>query len=331
MSVAAHSTEASVTARRVAALRHARPRNRFLRVSLGLFLLLLAASWFFGDFRPADTFSNRRGRNLQRFLGEIRPWPLREKTPEGLRAAPWDWGVFATWVRERLDEGGSDRDTEGGAEAMVGTLAISVLAIVLAAFASLLLCGLAARNVATPQPFVPGAAPPGVAARWMWRGVVGGARVALVLLRALPVYILAYLIMGVLGSPAWPAILALAIHNTGILGRLTAETIENVERKPLVALRALGAGRVKIATTAIWPAILPRFLLYFFYRWETCVREATVLGILHLATLGWLIDESKAGGFRYDEMVFFIFLGVLLVLGGDLVSALVRRAVRRAT
>ena len=55
----------------------------------------------------------------------------------------------------------------------------------------------------------------------------------------MPEYILAYLIMSMLGSPAWPAVLALAIHNTGILGRLHAETIENVERRPLAALRAL--------------------------------------------------------------------------------------------
>jgi len=325
MSVAAHQTEV-----RIAALKRARPRNRFLRVSLAVFLLLLGASWFLGDFHPTDTFSSRRGENLERFLGEVRPWPLREKTPDGMRAKPWDWAVFGTWVGERLDEGVSGRDTEGGTAAAMGTLAISVLAIVLAAFASLFVCWFAARNIATPQPFAPGAAPPGAVARWGWRAVVGVTRVGLVLLRALPEYILAYLIMSMLGSPAWPAILALAIHNTGILGRLTAETIENVERGPSVALRALGAGRARIATTAIWPAILPRFLLYFFYRWETCVREATVLGILHLASLGWLIDESKAGGFRYDEMVFFIFLGVVLVLGGDLVSALVRRTVRRA-
>jgi len=92
----------------------------------------------------------------------------------------------------------------------------------------------------------------------------------------------------------------------------------------------LGAGRARIAAVGIWPAIMPRFLLYFFYRWETCVREATVLGILGLASLGWLIDEAKTA-FKYDEMAFFILLGVALVLGGDMVSAVCRRLVRRAS
>ena len=76
--------------------------------------------------------------------------------------------------------------------------------------------------------------------------------------------------------------------------------------------------------------MLPRFLTYFFYRWETCVREATVLGILGMASLGWLIDESKVA-FKYDEMLFFIGLGVVIVLLGDLLSAFARGIVRRAS
>ena len=80
---------------------------------------------------------------------------------------------------------------------------------------------------------------------------------------------------------------------------------------------------------AIVPAGLPRFLLYFFYRWETCVREATVLGMLGMASLGYLILDARAGN-RYDEMLFYVLLGVGLVLAGDLVSAAVRRVVRRA-
>ena len=95
------------------------------------------------------------------------------------------------------------------------------------------------------------------------------------------------------------------------------------------ALRATGAGRLQIALAGILPLSINRFLLYLFYRWETCVREATVLGMLGMASLGYMIMEARAGN-RYDEMLFFVLLGVGLVLLGDLVSALVRRAVRRA-
>ena len=316
----------------VAALWRARHRSTFTRVSLALFAALLVGSWFLGGFDLADTFSPARARNFERFASEVRPYVLRERGPDGiLRDKPWDWEVYGGWVHERLTEGVSGRDTPGGIESAIGTLAISVLAIVLASLASLVFCGFAARNLATPQPFAAGGAPPTALQRWSWRMVVGGTRAVLIVQRSLPEYILAYLLLAILQSPAWPAVLALAIHNTGILGRLHAETIENVHTRPLSALRALGAGRVKIAAVGIFPAILPRFLTYFFYRWETCVREATVLGLLGMASLGWLIDEAQVSGFKYDEMVFFIGLGVVIVLLGDLVSALARRVVRRAS
>ena len=60
--------------------------------------------------------------------------------------------------------------------------------------------------------------------------------------------------------------------------------------EPLRALRGMGAGRRQIVLTALWPISLGRLLLYFFYRWETCVREATVLGMLGVAVgipVGW--------------------------------------------
>ncbi len=75
--------------------------------------------------------------------------------------------------------------------------------------------------------------------------------------------------------------------------------------------------------------ILPRFLLFFFYRWETCVREATVLGMLGIVSLGYWIVDTRARN-HYDEMFFFVLLGAGIVLVGDLVSAVAREVVRRA-
>ena len=79
---------------------------------------------------------------------------------------------------------------------------------------------------------------------------------------------------------------------------------------------------------AALPVALPRFLLFFFYRWETCVREATVLGMLGIVSLGFWIQDARARNF-YDEMVFLILLGALLVIIGDVISTLVRAYVRR--
>jgi phosphonate transport system permease protein len=78
------------------------------------------------------------------------------------------------------------------------------------------------------------------------------------------------------------------------------------------------------------PLVMPRFLLFFFYRWETCVREATVLGMLGIVSLGFYIQDARARQ-HYDVMVALIVLGSALVVIGDLVSAAAREAVRRSS
>ena len=124
--------------------------------------------------------------------------------------------------------------------------------------------------------------------------------------------------------------LALALHNSGIIGKLSAEVIEDLPREQLRSLTSIGASRLQIVMAAVAPAALPRLLLFFFYRWETCVREATVLGMLGIVSLGFWIQDARARNF-YDEMFFLILLGAFIVMIGDVVSTLVRAYVRRAS
>ncbi len=294
----------------VDALRRARPRSRLLRVSLLALAALVAYAWLSGDIHVDDLFTQQRADNLRRFLRQ-------DVTPYALRGT--DWGPI-----EYLRFAGglvADRGLDG----MLATLGIAVLAIVLAGTAGLALAFLAARNVASPTPFgdtlVPGSR--------AWRALSAGVRAALILLRAIPEYVWAFLLLAMLGPSAWPAVLALAIHNAGILGKLDAETVENLDPRPLTAWRGLGGSRAQVAWLAALPMASNRFLLYFFYRFETCVREATVLGMLGVVSLGYWIQDSRAKQF-YDEMVVFVALGAVLVLLADVASALMRRALRRA-
>jgi len=200
-----------------------------------------------------------------------------------------------------------------------------VLASLLALLASLA----AARNVSTPEPFLPGPRPPSPRRRAFWHGVVWATRVALIVVRAIPEYVWAFILLILLGPGAWPGVLALALHNSGILGKLFAEVVENGDPRTPRALRALGATRLEIAAVSIWPDALNRFLLFFFYRWETCVREATVLGLLGFAGLGYRILQAKAA-IRWDEMMLWTLLGSALILAGDFVSARARSFIRHA-
>ena len=126
----------------------------------------------------------------------------------------------------------------------------------------------------------------------------------------------------------WPAILALAIHNAGILGKLGAELIDNADTRTPSALRSMGLSRTQIALADLAPALSPKWLAYFFYRWETCIRESVVLGMLGIATLGYYVSDARSRDW-YDEMLFFILLGTALVLLIEAFSTLSRAYIRK--
>jgi phosphonate transport system permease protein len=299
----------------IAALYRARPRSRFVRASLAAFAAFAAYAWIGSDIGLGDFDLSRRMDNAQRFFETVVPYPIA-------RLGHWDSRVAIEWAGDLLKN--------GGWQALGTTLAISVAAIVLAGLWGALASTLAARNLIRADGLIDAPTPVSATRRALTASWIAVVRSGLIFLRAIPEYIWAFLLIKIFGFTAWPAVLALAIHNAGILGKLGSETIEDVEPERARAFMAAGATRAQTLLAAIGPEILPRFLLYFFYRWETCVREATVLGMLGVLSLGSLVRDARAANF-YDEMLFYIFLGSGLVLLGDLLSAGVRAALRRAT
>ncbi|NOX49554.1 MAG: ABC transporter permease subunit [Gammaproteobacteria bacterium] len=289
-----------------------RPKNWPVRISVGFMFALMGIAWLAGDFFTADTFAQSRQANVERFLHELLPFPLHN--------VDFDWAVAARWGWEILED--------KGFEALYTTFLISVAAIVLASVVGALLTIPAARNIATDQPFGLYHGSPSVVSRLLWKIVFVVTRGVLILLRSIPEYVWAFLLLALLGPTVWSIVLALALHNAGILGKLSAEVTEDLPPAPLRALHALGASRAHVSVMAVLPVAFPRFLLFFFYRWETCVREATVLGMLGIASLGFWIQEARTRNF-YDEMIFLVLLGVILIIVGDVFSSLARRWLRR--
>lgn len=307
-------TNAPSTSRaaRVAALRRARPRDRGLRAALALGAFALVAVWPLAGLAPAELFSERRRRNLGSFLDDIRPRPFRDQD--------FDFGLFVDWIGELM----SNR----GTEALTGTLALSFVAITGAAVIALVLAPFAARTLTRARPYLDAARPASAPLRLAWNTLGGATRLLAVLMRALPEYLLAFVFAAMLPSATWPAVFALALHNGGILVRLVGESVENLPPQTPTHLRGLGATRGQLAATVFAPTLRGRFLVYVAYRWETCVREATVLGMLGFGSIGFAILDARTRG-RYDELVFFVALGAAVVMLGDLASALVRRSLRR--
>lgn len=270
---------------------------------------LVVWAWTTNDRLMGRLSAERRWTNFQNFVGELIPSPVR-KSGDWSDAIPWAWELLV----------------DGGFAALLMTLGIASAAIIIASVSVLPFLPLASRKLARPDPVgiwqgkISGAASRG------WRFVGASTRFLFVLARAIPEYILAFLLISLLGLQAWPLVLALAIHNFGILGRLFGEVVENSDSSLAEPPLAAGAGRFKVFGTIQLPALFNRFLIYFFYRWETCTKDATVLGMLGLLTLGHLIALAK--GFFWDRMFFYILLASFVILIGDLVSTLIRKWLR---
>lgn len=294
---------------RVAGLRRNRERNPFLWISAILVLLGVVLAWATSNPLLGRLSAERRWLNFKNFAGELVPAPVRKSG---------DWGDALPWAWELL--------TDEGFLALMTTFGIATAAIILSGTLVLPLLPLASRQLARVDPFGLRAGKANRVARLFWNLAGPLVRFAFVLCRSLPEYLIAFLLISLLGLQVWPLVLALAIHNLGILGRLWGEVVENADDSAAIRAYAAGQGRVGAFATTTLPGVFNRFLIYFFYRWETCVKDATVLGMLGLLTLGKLIALSK--GFFWDQMLFYVLLGGSVIVLGDLFSMALRRWLR---
>ena len=304
-------------------LRRTAPRDWVVRGGVLATVLLTLLCWNVGKELGADLTTDQRSERMSRFLTKLTPAPVRPENrlatgSERVEAFRGKTGEVADWA--------GDLWTRNGAEALLNPVAIASAAIVLAGVGAALLLPLGSRALARGDPFgVLGAASRGV--RFLWAAVGFFTRSLFVLGRAVPEYVYAFLLVGLLGPSAWPLVLALALHNLGILGRLWGEVMENQRPEGPRHWIQCGAGRFQAYLGSLAPLSFNRFLLFFFYRWETCIREATILGMLGISSLGYYVSIAH-NWLRYDEMLFYVLLGAAAVFAGDLLSDWMRRRLR---
>lgn len=188
----------------------------------------------------------------------------------------------------------------------VVTLWIGLLGTTLSIPTALLLALLAARGTA-PSPVV-----------------YQAARAVLSFLRAVPDVVFALIFVTAVGLGPFPGVLALICHNTGVMGKLWAETMEDADPGPAQALRSAGAGRVQVAAHALLPTVTPQMVGLLLYRFDVNVRSSLVLGLVGAGGIGFLINQSIKL-FRFDEMLTHILVVLVLIVVVDQVSAAVRR------
>ena len=161
------------------------------------------------------------------------------------------------------------------------------------------------------------------AGRFGWLAT-SGARLLLNALRAIPELVWAALVVLAAGLGPNAGTLALALHTSGVLGRLFAEALENNPREPAEAIRLSGGGPVVAFCYGTLPCVWPQLIAYSLYRWENNIRMASVLGFVGAGGLGQMLYVSLSL-FQQAQAATVILAMLLLVVGVDALSGWVRQ------
>jgi phosphonate transport system permease protein len=189
------------------------------------------------------------------------------------------------------------------------SLYVAIWGTILGVFIALPFCFFAARNLA-PNTFV-----------------FHAMRQVLNALRGINEIILALIFVAAIGLGPFAGVLALAVHGAGMLGKFFAEAIEDIDEGPIEAFRSAGVGRFKTIVFGILPQVLPAWLGTIFYRLETNVRQATVLGMVGAGGIGFeLVSSMKL--FQYQDTAMCILVILAMVLLADLFSSRIRAMIR---
>lgn len=143
--------------------------------------------------------------------------------------------------------------------------------------------------------------------------------------RAINEIVFALLFVVAVGLGPVAGVLALAVHNIGIVAKLFSEAVEAIDPRPVEGIRATGAGRLQEVIFGVVPQVMPLWSSFTLYRFETNVRSATVLGIVGAGGIGQSLYESIRS-FLYAETAAIIIIVVLTVMIIDIVSARLRKA-----
>jgi phosphonate transport system permease protein len=142
--------------------------------------------------------------------------------------------------------------------------------------------------------------------------------------RAINEIVFALLFVVAVGLGPLAGVLALAVHNTGIIAKLFSEAVETIDPRPVEGIRAIGSSRLQEVIFGVLPQVMPLWSSFTLYRFETNVRSATVLGIVGAGGIGHSLYENIRG-FQYSETAAIIIIIVLTVMVIDITSSRIRK------
>lgn len=142
--------------------------------------------------------------------------------------------------------------------------------------------------------------------------------------RAIHEMVFALLFIVAVGLGPFAGVMALAVHTTGILAKLFSEVVESIDPRPVEGVRATGAGHLEEIAYGVIPQVLPLWISYTLYRFESNVRSATVLGIVGAGGIGMVLHDLMSS-FIYQKAAMVMIIIIVTVTIIDIISAQVRK------
>ncbi|QBF30649.1 phosphonate ABC transporter, permease protein PhnE [Thalassococcus sp. S3] len=145
--------------------------------------------------------------------------------------------------------------------------------------------------------------------------------------RAIPEIVIALVLIFVLGGGPVPAMIAIAIHTAGAIGKLFSEVNENASLKPVEGLQSVGATWTQRMWLGVIPQVSPNYISYALLRFEINIRASAILGFVGAGGIGYELRNAMSWGQgRYDQAAaIFILLFLTIVVVDQISSALRER------
>ena len=142
--------------------------------------------------------------------------------------------------------------------------------------------------------------------------------------RSINELVFAMLFVVAVGLGPFAGVLALWVHTTGVLAKLFAEAVEAIDPQPVEGVRATGARGIEEIAYGVIPQVLPLWVSFSLYRFESNVRSASVIGLVGAGGIGQVLWEIIRS-FRFQETCAVMIIIVVTVTAIDQVSQQLRR------
>ncbi len=158
-----------------------------------------------------------------------------------------------------------------------------------------------------------------------WPRLIPLFRRAMDIMRAVPEIVIALVLIFVLGGGPVPAMIAIAFHTAGALGKLFSEVNENASLKPIEGLESVGANWSQRMILGVIPQVAPNYLSYALLRFEINIRASAILGFVGAGGIGYELKNAISWGQgRYDEAAAIFILLFLSIVAADQLSGYLR-------